>query len=176
GNLYGTTCCAGTHGAGTVFMLDKAGTETVLYSFCSLPNCPDGDQPYASLIRDADGSLYGTTYFGGSTECSGGCGVVFKLDKSGNETVLHAFTGTGGDGSNPYDGLVQDPKGNFYGTTEYGGGASACSGGCGTVFEVDAAGKERVLYSFSAGTDGVGPLAGLVRDDEGNLYGTTQYG
>src|SRR5271166_876296 len=99
GNLYGTTCCGGTHGAGTVFVLDKAGKETVLYSFTG---GQDGDQPYASLIRDARGNLYGTTFWGGSsTECNGGtgCGVVFKLDKSGRETVLHAFTGTGGDGA-----------------------------------------------------------------------------
>ena len=176
GNIYGTTCCDGAHGAGTVFMLDKAGNETVLYSFTG---GQDGDQPYASLIRDTEGNLYGTTFWGGvSTECNGGfgCGVVFKLDQSGNETVLHSFTGIGGDGANPYDGLVRDPNGNLYGTTLYGGGSSACSGGCGVVFKVDTAGKETVLHSFGGGTDGVGPLAGLVRDDEGSLYGTTQYG
>jgi uncharacterized repeat protein (TIGR03803 family) len=176
GNLYGTTCCDGAHGAGTVFMLDTSGNETVLYSFTG---AEDGDQPYASLIRDAKGNLYGTTYWGGvSTKCNGGngCGVVFKLDKSGKETVLHSFTGNGGDGANPYDGLVLDAKGNLYGTTEFGGGSSACSGGCGVVFGVNTAGKETVLHRFSGGTDGAGPLAGLVLDAEGNLYGTAQYG
>ena len=176
GNLYGTTCCGGAYGAGTVFMLDKSGSEKVLYSFTG---GADGDQPYASLIRDAKGNFYGTTYWGGvSTECNGEvrCGVVFKLDTSGNETVLHAFTGTDGDGANPYDGLVRDGKGNLYGTTEFGGGSSACSGGCGVVFGVNTAGKEAVLHRFSGGTDGAGPLEGLVRDGAGNLYGTTQWG
>jgi uncharacterized repeat protein (TIGR03803 family) len=176
GNTYGTTCCDGAHGAGTVFMLDKAGKETVLHSFTG---GEDGDQPYASLVRDAEGNLFGTTYWGGvSTECNGGfgCGVVFKLDKSGKETVLHSFTGTGGDGANPYDGLVQDAKGNLYGTTEFGGGSSACSGGCGVIFGVNTARKETVLHRFSGGMDGAGPLAGLVVDAEGNLYGTAQYG
>ena len=141
GNLYGTTCCDGAHGAGTVFMLDTGGNETVLYSFTG---GADGDQPYASLIRDAKGNIYGTTFFGGgSAACNGGCGVVFKLDTSGEETVLHAFTGTGGDGANPYDGLVQDAQGDLYGTTVSGGGSSACSGGCGVVFGVNTAGKEK---------------------------------
>jgi uncharacterized repeat protein (TIGR03803 family) len=174
GNLYGTTCCDGAHGAGTVFMLDTAGKETVLHSFTG---GEDGDQPYASLIRDAKGNLYGTTYWGGGTAaCNGGngCGVVFKLDTSGEETVLHAFTGAGGDGANPYDALAQDAQGNIYGTTEFGGGSRVCSGGCGVIFEISTAGKERVLYRFSA--DGVGPLEGLVLDAKGNLYGTTQYG
>jgi uncharacterized repeat protein (TIGR03803 family) len=176
GTLYGTTCCGGTYGAGTVFMLDRAGKETVLYSFTG---GADGDQPYASLIRDAKGNLYGTTYWGGvSSDCNGGtgCGVVFKLDPNGKETVLHAFTGTGGDGANPYDGLVEDYKGALYGTTVNGGNLNACAGGCGMVFSVDMAREEKVLYSFKAGTDGANPFAGLVRDEEGNLYGTTTYG
>jgi uncharacterized repeat protein (TIGR03803 family) len=147
GNLYGTACCGGTHRAGTVFMLDTAGNETVLYSFT-----------------------------GGACDGGPGCGVVFKLDPSGKETVLHAFTGTTGDGGSPYDGLVRDPKGNLYGTTVFGGSSSACNGDCGTVFEVTKAGKEKVLHSFNGGTDGVNPYAGLVRDHEDNLYGTTTYG
>lgn len=175
GNLYGTTCCGGTYGAGTVFMLDKSGSETVLYSFTG---GADGDQPYANLIRDAKGNLYGTTYWGGtSAACNGGtgCGVVFKLDAGGQEMVLHAFAGTDGDGANPYDGLVQDSAGNVYGTTVSGGTSSACSGGCGVVFGISKFGKERVLHSFS-GADGAIPYAGLVLDAKGNLYGTTQYG
>jgi uncharacterized repeat protein (TIGR03803 family) len=174
GNFYGTTCCDGAYGAGTVFTLNTTGKETVLYSFTG---GADGDQPYASLIRDAKGNLYGTTFFGGSSAaCSGGCGVVFKLDTSGEETVLHTFTGTGGDGANPYDGLVQDAKGNLYGTTVSGGRSSTCSGGCGMVFGISTAGREAMLYSFGVGADGAGPYAGLVLDAEGTLYGTTQYG
>lgn len=157
-------------------MLDNAGHEKVLYSFTG---GTDGNQPYARLIRDENGNLYGTTFWGGgSAACNGGfgCGVVFKLDPSGKETVLHAFTRTGGDGANPYDGLVRDMRGDLYGTTVYGGSSSACNGGCGVVFAVNTAGKERVLHSFSAGTDGANPYAGLVRDAEGNLFGTTNSG
>jgi uncharacterized repeat protein (TIGR03803 family) len=157
-------------------MLDKAGNETVLYSFTG---GADGDQPFASLVRDARGNLYGTTYWGGvSTDCNGGtgCGVVFKLDNTGKETVLHAFTGAEGDGANPYDGLVEDHKGTLYGTTVNGGNLVACGGGCGVAFSVDMGGNEKVLHRFAAGTDGANPFAGLVRDDEGNLYGTTTFG
>ena len=176
GNLYGTTCCGGNYGAGNVFMLDKEGNETVLYSFTG---GADGNQPYASLIRDAKGNLYGTTFWGGvPSACNGGtgCGVVFKLDTTGKLTVLHAFTGTGGDGANPYDGLVEDHKGILYGTTLNGGNLAACDGGCGAVFSVDMAGDEKVLYNFAGGEDGVNPFAGLVQDPKGNLYGTTAFG
>jgi len=103
---------------------------------------------------------------------------VFKVDDTGKETVLYAFTGWS-DGNEPFnENLVLDAKGNLYGTTEQGGDLACNAGyGCGTVFQVDATGKETVLHSFTGdGGDGVGPLAGLVLDAEGNLYGTTAYG
>src|SRR5271157_5755669 len=88
------------------------------------------------------------------------------------ESVLYSFTGYPGDGAIPYAGLVRDAQGNLYGTTSGGGASSA-----GTVFKVDTTGKETVLYSFTVGgQDGVLPYAGLVRDAQGNLYGTTSYG
>src|SRR5208337_3660269 len=92
GNLYGTTLGGGAYGRGTVFKVDTAGTETVLYSFCSVPGCLDGWGPEATLVLDAQGNLYGTTGAGG-TGCNGsGCGTVFEVDNSGTETVLYSFT------------------------------------------------------------------------------------
>jgi len=173
GNLYGTTYGGGASGVGTVFKLDRAGTETVLHSFTG----PDGASPVAGLIRDKEGNLYGTTYGGGLQKCflsggsAAGCGVVFKVDTAGEETVLHSFTGP--DGANPAAGLVRDKEGNLYGTTSGGGLLTNCLGlGCGVVFKLDTTGAETVLYAFT-GPDGADPLADLVRDKAGNLYGTT---
>lgn len=167
GNLYGTTYDGGSYGYGNVFKLDTAGTETVLYSFSY---GTDGAYPYAGLIRDASGNLYGTTNYGGDmTLCNGtGCGVVFKLDTSGTETVLHTFTGIEGDGAFPLAGLIRDAKGNLYGTTNQGGGY-----GFGTVFKLSKTGNETVLYHFLGLSDGGYPYTGLARDAKGNLYGTT---
>jgi uncharacterized repeat protein (TIGR03803 family) len=129
-----------------------APTYKILHSFPGKPG--DGAGPIAGVIRDADGNLYGTTFRGGldnSVCVDNGCGVVFKVDKTGKETVLHRFAGPP-DGSNPYGGVIRDADGSLYGTTEYGG--TCPSPGCGVVFEVDKTGKETVLYSFLGGTDG----------------------
>jgi uncharacterized repeat protein (TIGR03803 family) len=169
GNFYGTTWQAGSAGYGVVFKLGSTGAETVLYDFTG---GADGADPYAPLIRDSAGNLYGTTSFGGivrSQVCPRGCGVVFKLDTTGTETVLHSFTG-GADGMNPSTGLISDSAGNLYGTTPTGGAS-----GWGVVFEVNTAGTETVLYSFKGGDDGGKPEAGLIRDLPGNLYGTAIY-
>ena len=166
GNLYGTTYFGGTSGEGTVFKLDTTGTETVLHSFTGPP---DGANPLAGLVRDKEGNLYGTTKGGGVVRCFGsGCGVVFKLDTTGKETVLYTFTGL--DGFLPAADLVRDKAGNLYGTT-FGGGAT----NQGTVFKLDTTGTQTVLHSFTR-SDGAGPLAGLVMDKAGNLYGTTYAG
>jgi uncharacterized repeat protein (TIGR03803 family) len=159
GNLYGTTHLGGADNAGTVFEVAPDGTETVLYAF---GDDSDGGYPTAGLVRDSVGNLYGTTYGGGS-----GDGVVFKLAADGAETVLHAFTG-GDDGANPLGGLIEDKAGNLYGTTTYGGPT-----GDGTVFKIAADGSETVLYAFTGGADQANPVASLIRDSAGNLYGTT---
>jgi uncharacterized repeat protein (TIGR03803 family) len=179
GNLYGTTEYGGTYGYGTVFELNKASKEKVLYSFSG---GKDGNAPSAGLVRDTQGNLYGTTQSGGDkTNCTYGCGVVFKVDKTGKETVLHTFEGYPNDGAYPSGNLVRDKAGNLYGTTVIGGNGD-CSdyygNGCGTVFKLNKAGKEEWLYSFggSDGGDGTNPFAGLLRDAAGNLYGTTAYG
>lgn len=161
GNFYGTTSAGGTFGWGTVFKLDPAFNETVLYSFTG---GADGGGPVANVIRDPLGNLYGTTNWGGGRACS--CGTVFKLDPSGNLTVLYTFTGSF-DGGSPLAGLIRDGDGNLYGTTSTGPGY-----GEGNVFKVDAAGQETVLHSFGQLGDGSGPR-GLIADKAGNLYGAT---
>jgi len=160
GNLYGTASSGGTSGAGVVFKLDPSGNETVLYTFTG---GPDGGFPYGGLIRDSAGNLYGTTNGGGAA----GAGVVFKIDTSGNETVLYSFTG-GADGGFPLAGPIRDSVGNLYGTTNGGGAA-----GAGVVFKIDTSGNETVLHTFTGGADGAVPFAGVVLGPNGNLYGTT---
>ena len=174
GNLYGTTLYGGSAGIGTVFKLDTNGTETVLHSFKG----HDGNGPEGVLVEDAAGNFYGTTSYGGtvSAACPDGCGTVFKMDANGNETVLHRFGGKG-DGTFPKAGVIRDAAGNLYGTTYFGGVFTLCGGvGCGTIYKLDASGKETVLYRFRSGSDGASPWGGLVRDEAGNLYGVTQVG
>ncbi len=182
GNLYGTTIGGGSapHGGGTVYKVDITGHETVLYSFCSATNCTDGSNPFAGLIQDAAGNLYGTTSDSGAN--GGDAGTVFKLDTTGHETVLYSFCSLNcADGENPVAGVIQDAAGNLYGTTSGGGVGPDClaSGGCGTLFKVDTTGRETVLYSFCSVancTDGKLPFAGLVEDAAGNFYSTTPEG
>jgi uncharacterized repeat protein (TIGR03803 family) len=167
GNLYGTASQGGSGcaplGCGTVFKIDTSNHESVLHAFTA---GNDGGNPEAGLILDAAGNLYGTTFGGGS----GGQGIVFKIDITNHETVLYSFTG-GNDGGGPAAGLIRDAAGNLYGTTAGGG-----SSGQGAVFKIDTTNHETVLYSFTGGSDGGSPLARLVRDVAGNLYGTTSQG
>ena len=168
GNLYGTTNYGGAYNYGTVFKVTPSGEETILHSFD--PNGTDGAYPWAGLVRDAKGNLYGTTVEGGTDVIDG---TVFKLTRTRKgwaETILHSF-GASGDGSQPYSVLTLDKTGNLYGTTNVGGAYSY-----GTVFELTPSGTETILWSFGNGTDGANPLAGVVRDAKGNLYGTTEYG
>jgi len=172
GNLYGTTTYGGVYGAGTVFKVtpNKRQWNTELYNFTG---GGDGRQPHSGVVVDTQGNVYGTTMFGGdSYDCSlGGCGTVFQITPSGTEKVLHTFTAPP-DGHWPTSDLVLDAQGNLYGTTAYGGAYDYT----GTVFMVTPSGTEKVLYSFSGGADGGGPWGGLVRDAQGNLYGTTYSG
>lgn len=171
GNLFGTTSQGGngSSSAGTVFKLAPPATvgapwtETVLHTFTG---APDGAHPYAGLIFDSAGNLYGTTNGGGAFNY----GTVFKLDSTGNETILYSFTGFP-DGASPYAGVVQDSAGNLYGTTGEGGAFNH-----GTVYKLDSSGVETVLHSFNGGTDGAYPCGGLTLDAAGNLYGTANEG
>jgi len=169
GNLYGTTTYGGTNDYGTIFKVDTTGGETVLYSFTGYGS--DGAYPWSGLVRDEAGTLYGTTYSGGTY----GAGTIFKLDTTGTETVLYTFT-DGADGEAPYGQLIRDKAGNLYGAA-WGGGLAGCAQyGCGTVFKLDAAGNFTVLHAFVGPTEGGSPYGGLVQDAAGNLYGTTEYG
>jgi len=174
GNLYGTAVNGGAYNQGSVFELSPGSngqwTEKDLHSFNS--DGQDGIQPYSSLVMDALGNLYGTTYIGGTHNL----GTVFQLhpnsDGSWTETILHSFNADGTDAYNPYANLLFDKVGNLYGTTYSGG-----SQGEGTVFELSpgSAWLEQVILSFNY-TDGAAPYGGLVFDASGRLYGTTQYG
>jgi uncharacterized repeat protein (TIGR03803 family) len=123
GNLYVTATYGGTLGAGSVLKITPSGTQTTLYSFT---NGDDGGTPYAGVIRDAGGNLYGTAFFGGSD----GFGTVFKLDAENKFTVLYNFTG-GEDGGNPWGGLTMDASGHLYGTDSSGGAT-----GNGVVYKI----------------------------------------
>jgi uncharacterized repeat protein (TIGR03803 family) len=162
GSFYGTTGKGGAANAGLVYKVNASGHQTVLYSFTG---GADGGEPYAGVIADPEGNLYGTTQSGGAANA----GVVYKVDTAGHETVLYSFIYP--DGFAPYAGVIRDSAGNLYGTTPYGG-----STGAGVVYEVDTAGQETVLYNFTGGADGSTPFAGVIRDSQGNLYGTTYSG
>ena len=176
-NLYGTAFGGGPGGQGIVYSLipTQTGewTENILYDFSG----SDGGNPRGNLIMDASGTLYGTTEYGGSSACNGGCGTVFKLAGT-TLTTLYSFSGRG-DGNSPHDGLVMDASGNLYGTTTSGGFNvnSFCRQGCGVVFELSPSSggswTETVLHSLGAYlSDGYEPIGGLIFDAAGNLYGT----
>lgn len=171
GNLYGTTPYGGDHSGGTAFKLtpnpDGSWSESIIHSFSR------GARPFAGLIFDGLGNLYGMTSFGGVHKD----GTVFRLtpnpDGSWTKAKLHAFKGA--DGRYPYSGLILDAVGNLYGTT-YAGGAYDC----GTVFKLirnsDGSWTRSKLHAFR-GHDGSNPYyAGLILDAAGNLYGTTFQG
>jgi uncharacterized repeat protein (TIGR03803 family) len=177
GNLYGTTYDGGKYYlyGGTVFKLtpkvDGSWKEKVLHSF---GNGADGDQPYANLIFDAAGNLYGTTFVGGTYNG----GTVFELTPQAGggwtESLSYSFGG-GTDAAMPYAGLIFDAAGNLYGTTVEGG---AYSGGTAFELKPQAGGgwTENLLYSFGKGKDAAAPSAGLIFDASGNIYGTTSEG
>jgi uncharacterized repeat protein (TIGR03803 family) len=172
GNLYGTTSAGGTYGYGIVFKLrhDPDGTwrARALYNFTG---GKDGGNPYAGLIFDSAGNLYGTTVTGGNVSSGG---VVFKLKPNANgtwtESVVHTFVD---DGEWPYAGLVFDAAGNLYGTAAFGG-----DWGCGTVFMLkpnpDGTWTDSKLYGFTCNADGGFPYGALIFDAAGSLYGTGQ--
>ncbi|HSZ63443.1 MAG TPA: choice-of-anchor tandem repeat GloVer-containing protein [Terriglobales bacterium] len=170
--------------------LAHAQPETVLYNFCSQPNCVDGENPVASLTPDGAGNFYGTTQLGGANMY----GTVYELSPNGaggyNESVLYSFCSLlyCTDGSSPDSNVTFDGHGNLYGTTYYGGSfAFGAYSGYGLVFELSPAPGggcpggsnsghgwcETVLYSFMSTPDGAFPFAGLTLDATGNLYGTT---
>jgi uncharacterized repeat protein (TIGR03803 family) len=227
GNIYGTTAYGGTNSNGTVFELTPSNggyTEQVIYRFTDTG--VDGFAPVGGVTLDSSGNVFGTTEFGGATNCQDGCGTIFMLQPFNGgwaENTLYTFLG-GSDGQNPvahllrngtdtfYGGtsgapfvnngtafeftyspfgmsysviynfdsygpwatLTMDTAGNLYGTTQNGG-----TDGNGTAFELTLEGQtwtQTVLHNFTGGTDGGGPVATLVLDANGNLYGTAEGG
>jgi uncharacterized repeat protein (TIGR03803 family) len=173
GNLYGTTATGGKYNFGVVFQLSPTSggrwSEHVIHTFTG---GADGSEPQAGVVFDVAGNLYGASVYGGTH--SGG--NIFELakqpDQSWKETVLYNFTG-GADGASPWDTPIFDSAGNLYGTA-YEGGVSY-----GTVFKLARTSygwKETVLYTFQGGRSGRCPVGGVVRDSEGNLYGTALRG
>jgi uncharacterized repeat protein (TIGR03803 family) len=167
GNLYGTTANGGSGGSdgyGVVYEVTTSGIEKVLHTFSG---GSDGEYPYAAVLRDREGNLYGATNSGGNSEQGG---VVYKIDNAGKETILHAFAGGTSDGCNPFQGLIMDSKGNLYGTTN---GCGAYNGG--TVFKLTLAGNETVLHSFAEGSQ-PSYYGHLLMDKAGDIYGVLQVG
>jgi uncharacterized repeat protein (TIGR03803 family) len=168
GRLYGTTEGSGH---GTIFELTPptvaggAWTETVIHTFAGAP--ADGSSPHAGLIMDSHHNFYGTTVEGGTYDE----GTVFEITSTGKEKLLYSFKGSGGDGSLPYAGLVRGSNGNLYGATSRGGTDDS-----GEVFEITSGGVYSIIYNFVGNPDGADPVASLIIDSAGNLYGTTGSG
>lgn len=187
GNFYGVD----SEGTGSIFQLTPSGALAMLYSFPTpSPDSVTGLFPWAGIIQGTDGDFYGTTYAGGNESCTSygfgipaygpydynptaysgyGCGTVYRMDTSGNVTVLYSFSGQS-DGNYPQSALIQGADGNLYGTTSAGGASQD-----GTVFKITVSGSLQTLHSFS-GSDGNGPVASLVQGTDGDLYGTTAMG
>ena len=168
GNFYGVAANYGVGNNGTIFAISRSGVFKVLYSFCTQANCADGSEPSSGLMQASNGNLYGTTFKGGIYN-GGESGIVYEVSPAGQFRTIHNFCAETHctDGSNPDAALVQDAKGNLYGTTFYGG-----TNAVGTVFEITATGKFIVLHSFD-NTDGADPSAAMTIANDGNLYGMT---
>jgi uncharacterized repeat protein (TIGR03803 family) len=172
GTLYGltdsggdTSCSLSTSGCGTIFKFDTSGTLTTLHTF---KNGADGAYPLGNLIS-VNGALYGVAEDGSPRANCNGCGLIFKITKTGTFTVVYAFTGgTDGGGPNP---LVRDAAGNIYGAASYG-----VSGNLGTIFKLDTSKNFSVLYTFPGGAAGAAPEGKLIIDVNGNIHGTTYSG
>lgn len=188
GNLYGTTRFGGevtqeSIGYGVVFQLARNNNwkESVLYEF---NDGADGSNPEVGLIPGPGGNGFGTAPFGGlftGGYCpDGGCGTVYQLARTGKFSEIYSFTGAP-DGQQPFSSLLATSNGTMYGTTELGGNLDCPfnSAGCGTVYQVDSSGAEKVIYSFlgpGTNSDGANPFDAVVQDAAGNLYGTTDFG
>jgi uncharacterized repeat protein (TIGR03803 family) len=193
GNFYGTTSQGGAESGrctqgycGTIFQMTPSGTETVLYSFCSVvvnnsSVCQDGEFPTGALVQGTDGNFYGTTQYGGNAAQNNlGGGTVFQLTPMGVLTTLYnfckgqTFSENCTDGNFPSGGLVQGSDGNFYGTTTFGG-----TNNSGTVFQLKMTGASTgtitTIYNFNGGGES-GPLSTLVEGSDGSFYGTTSQG
>jgi uncharacterized repeat protein (TIGR03803 family) len=168
GNYYGTTELGGKHNGGTIFSISPSGTFELLYTFCTQSNCADGQNPLYPPVQGIDGNFYGTAYAGGAHNG----GVIYQITGAGAYKVLYNFCSyqtSCPTGANPAP-IVQDSKGNFFGTTVLGGNSNH-----GTVFEFTSANQYKVLHTF-LGYDGSQPGSGLTLAGDGSFYGVTQGG
>jgi uncharacterized repeat protein (TIGR03803 family) len=181
GTFYGTTYSGGLvqnfANQGTIFTVSSNGGFATVYMFDNIHGTTDGVHPYAGLIQGKDGSFYGTTQFGGTSNA----GTVFKFAGS-KTTVLHSFVEQAGqvfpDGAAPEDALVQASDGNLYGTTST-GGALTTFFQSGTLFRITTKGAFTKLWDFNStngSVNGITPYGGLIQASDGNLYGTTTAG
>ncbi len=172
GDFYGTTEGGGTNFYGAVFKMNSAVDATTIYSFCSLSNCSDGENPIGGVVLASNGDFYGTTAYGGAN----GDGTVFKITPAGTLITLYSFCSQAlcADGGIPQAGLVQATDGNFYGvTTGFG------SNGSGTLFRITPSGNLKVLHTFCSEAncaDGNSASGAPMQATNGDLYGTTDGG
>jgi len=164
GNLYGVTEGGGASDKGVLYVLRPSGKMTVLHSFRG--GRKDGCGPVGTPVMDTNGNLFGAAEYCGSSFD----GIVWRVSKSGGETVLHNFAGSPKDGANPFAGVILDAKGNLYGDTLTGG-----TSGYGTLYKLSKTGKLTLLHSFD-GIDGAYPIGGLTWGARGSLYGTAVQG
>jgi uncharacterized repeat protein (TIGR03803 family) len=171
GELYGTTLRGGANGPyGTVFKITTERTFTSLYSFCSQPNCADGELPYGALVQAPNGDLYGTTSQGGVN----GAGTIYKITPDGKLTTLHNFCSLKDcvDGAEPYAGLIYGSDGQLYGTT-FATGQNRAHGG--TIYKISPGGGFSRIYTFcdNSSCDPEHLAQPLLQYTDGSFYGTT---
>jgi uncharacterized repeat protein (TIGR03803 family) len=163
GNLYGTTYGGGANNNGTVYEITPTGKFKTIHSFCAASKCVDGDGPLAGLAEDANGNLYGTTFYGGDNSL----GTVFEITATNRFIPMHSFDLT--DGAYPSASLILASDGNLYGTS-----VSASTGG-GSIFQITAAGEFNLIYVFCT-CSGTSPFDALLQASDGTFYGTTMNG
>jgi uncharacterized repeat protein (TIGR03803 family) len=181
--FFGTTTRGGLGNGvynGTLFSIDPSGYYAPMHNFCSQTGCADGEMPEGALVADASGNYYGTTYQGGNAN---NAGTVYVYSYGGYFQTLYNFCSLSNctDGANPVAGLVEGTDGNLYGTTVNGGYSWPGMGSGGTVFKITPSGTLTTLYKFcsqgpSYCPDGGGPYGGLILGQDGNFYGTTEWG
>ncbi len=170
GNFYGTTIYGGTGDLGTVYRIARDNSVTILHSF--MGQRADGSAPPSGVISDAKGNLFGVTLQGGRYNS----GTVYRISPNGKYKILHDFAGGAGDGMGPAGRPILDAQGNLYGTTPQGGGSANCQNGCGIVYKLAPDGTLTLLHVFTGGSDGAMSTTEMIRDAQGNFYGTTAAG